>query len=73
YSLCLSNDVAANCVQLRNLLLSAYPCDMCLPEPLTPNLKIDLLAEITQSPDIPYDHAVLLERVGLRTGLDAVI
>ncbi|KAJ1775930.1 CCR4-NOT core subunit cdc39 [Coemansia sp. RSA 2167] len=67
------NDVAANCVQLRNLLLSAYPCDMCLPEPLTPNLKIDLLAEITQSPDIPYDHAVLLERVGLRTGLDAVI
>ncbi|KAJ2128548.1 hypothetical protein GGF48_002808 [Coemansia sp. RSA 921] len=46
---------------------------MRLPEPLTPNLKIDLLAEITQSPDIPYDHAVPLERVGLRTGLEAVL
>ncbi|KAJ2545164.1 CCR4-NOT core subunit cdc39 [Coemansia sp. RSA 1853] len=73
YALRLSDAVPANCVQLRNLLLSAYPRDMRLPEPLTPNLKIDLLAEISQSPDIPYDHAVPLERVGLRTGLEAVL
>ncbi|KAJ2197808.1 CCR4-NOT core subunit cdc39 [Coemansia sp. RSA 522] len=73
YALRLSDAVPTNCVQLRNLLLSAYPRDMRLPEPLTPNLKIDLLAEITQSPDIPYDHAVPLERVGLRTGLEAVL
>ncbi|KAJ2350929.1 CCR4-NOT core subunit cdc39, partial [Coemansia sp. RSA 2618] len=73
YALRLSDAVPANCVQLRNLLLSAYPRDMRLPEPLTPNLKIDLLADIARSPDIPYDYAAPLEHVGLRPALEAVL
>jgi CCR4-NOT transcription complex subunit 1 len=39
-----------NCVQLRNLVLSAFPRNMRLPDPFTPNLKIDLLPEISQEP-----------------------
>lgn len=35
---------------MRNLVLSAFPRNMRLPDPFTPNLKIDSLPEITQPP-----------------------
>ncbi|KAJ2610101.1 CCR4-NOT core subunit cdc39 [Coemansia sp. RSA 1365] len=73
YALQLCDTVPANCVQLRNLLLSAYPRDMRLPEPLTPNLKIDLLADISRSPDIPFDHAKPLESTHLRAELESYL
>ncbi|PIA15624.1 Not1-domain-containing protein [Coemansia reversa NRRL 1564] len=73
YALQLCDAVPSNCVQLRNLLLSAYPRDMRLPEPLTPNLKIDLLADISRSPDIPFDHAAPLEPTHLRAELESFI
>ncbi|KAJ2673542.1 CCR4-NOT core subunit cdc39 [Coemansia sp. RSA 1085] len=69
HALRLSDAVPVGCVQLRNLLLSAYPRAMRLPEPLTPNLKIDLLPEISQTPEIPYDHTAPLPQ-GLREELD---
>ncbi|KAI8394298.1 CCR4-Not complex component, Not1-domain-containing protein [Radiomyces spectabilis] len=40
------------CIQLRNLILSAFPRHMRLPDPFTPNLKVDLLPEINQAPRI---------------------
>jgi CCR4-NOT transcription complex subunit 1 len=46
------NVIPPNCVQLRNLILSAFPRSMVLPDPLTPNLKVDLLPEISQGPRI---------------------
>ncbi|GJZ71388.1 CCR4-NOT transcription complex subunit 1 isoform X1 [Tanacetum coccineum] len=36
----------------ENIVLSAFPRNMRLHDPSTPNLKIDLLAEISQSPRI---------------------
>jgi CCR4-NOT transcription complex subunit 1 len=50
YHLSFCNVVPDNCIQLRNLILSAFPRYMVLPDPFTPNLKIDLLPEISQSP-----------------------
>lgn len=50
YHLSLCNVIPDTCVQLRNLVLSATPKGMNPPDPFTPNLKIDLLPEITQSP-----------------------
>jgi CCR4-NOT transcription complex subunit 1 len=38
------------CIQMRNLVLSAFPRAMRLPDPFTPNLKVDLLPEIAASP-----------------------
>lgn len=35
---------------MRNLILSAFPRNMRLPDPFTPNLKVDLLPEIASSP-----------------------
>ncbi|KAJ2077343.1 CCR4-NOT core subunit cdc39 [Coemansia sp. RSA 988] len=73
YALQLCDVVPANCVQLRNLLLSAYPRDMRLPEPLTPNLKIDLLTDISHSPDIPFDHTAPLEPTHLQADLESFL
>jgi len=50
YHLSLCNVIPENCVQLRNVILSAVPKGMVLPDPFTPNLKIDLLPEIQQAP-----------------------
>ncbi|KAJ2804427.1 CCR4-NOT core subunit cdc39, partial [Coemansia helicoidea] len=73
YALRLCDAVPAGCVQLRNLLLSAYPRSMRLPEPLTPNLKIDLLPDIARSPDIPFAYKAALEPSGLADALDAFL
>lgn len=58
YSLC--DVIPITCIQLRNLILSAFPRSMRLPDPFTPNLKVDLLAEINQSPNILSDYTSVL-------------
>ncbi|XP_045406599.1 CCR4-NOT transcription complex subunit 1-like [Lemur catta] len=42
--------IPPNCIQLRNLILSALPRNMRLPDPFTPNLKADMLSEINITP-----------------------
>lgn len=44
--------IPPSCIQMRNLILSAFPRNMRLPDPFTPNLKVDLLPEINQPPRI---------------------
>ena len=58
------------CIQLRNLFLSAFPRAMCLPDPFTPNLKVDLLPEISQPPRILSNIVDSLAQNGLRQELD---
>ena len=36
----LCNMVPPSCIQMRNLILSAFPRNMRLPDPFTPNLKV---------------------------------
>jgi CCR4-NOT transcription complex subunit 1 len=55
---------------MRNLILSAFPRNMRLPDPFTPNLKIDLLPEIHLSPRILSDFTVILENHGFKKELD---
>jgi len=50
YHLSFCNIIPENCVQLRNLVLSAFPRGMVLPDPFTPNLKIDVIPEMSKSP-----------------------
>ena len=63
--------IPLNCVQLRNLILSAFPRSMRLPDPFTPNLKIDVLPEISQSPRILTDY--LAPIAGIRTHIDTYL
>lgn len=37
--------IPPNCIQMRNLILSAYPRNMRLPDPFTPNLKVSFTDE----------------------------
>lgn len=62
--------IPASCIQLRNLFLSAFPRSMRLPDPFTPNLKVDLLPEISQPPRILSNCVVALNACGLREPLD---
>jgi len=54
--------IPTTCIQMRNLILSAFPRNVRLPDPLTPNLKVDLLPEITHPPRIGCDIKEALVR-----------
>jgi len=60
YHFLLCDVIPPSCIQMRNLILSAFPRNMRLPDPFTPNLKVDLLPEITQAPRIVPDEGSLL-------------
>lgn len=53
--------IPPNCIQMRNLILSAFPRNMRLPDPFTPNLKVDSLPDITQSPRILTDYVRIIQ------------
>ena len=65
--------IPANCIQMRNLVLSAFPRNMRLPDPFTPNLKVDLLPEISQSPRVVADAENAFRASPLRAELDAYL
>ena len=65
--------IPPNCIQLRNLVLSAFPRCMKLPDPLTPNLKVDMIADIDSSPPkiaYPYIYNIPYK---LKNDLDSYI
>ncbi len=60
FHLSLCEMIPSNCVQLRNLVLSAFPRAMRLPDPFTPNLRLDTLPEALQAPRILVDYQASL-------------
>lgn len=68
YHLSLCNLLPESCIQLRNIILSAVPKGITMPDPFTPNLKIDSLVEISQNPVILSNVVGPIE--AMRVGLD---
>ncbi|KAA8515904.1 hypothetical protein F0562_019083 [Nyssa sinensis] len=62
--------IPPSCIQMRNIILSAFPRNMRLPDPSTPNLKIDLLAEISQSPRILSEVDAALKAKQMKSDVD---
>ncbi|KAL5571856.1 hypothetical protein UlMin_021453 [Ulmus minor] len=62
--------IPPSCIQMRNIILSAFPRNMRLPDPSTPNLKIDLLPEISQSPRILSEVDAVLKTKQMKTDVD---
>ncbi|KAG4304332.1 hypothetical protein PORY_002307 [Pneumocystis oryctolagi] len=62
--------IPSNCVQLRNLVLSASPKTIRLPDPFQSGLKIDRLLESTQNPMIRTDIDSVLKEFGLKDKLN---
>lgn len=71
YGFC--DEIPPNCIQMRNLILSAFPRNMRLPDPFTPNLKVDLLAEITLPPRAVINYATLIPTSPFKKDLDAYL
>lgn len=71
YGFC--DEIPPNCIQMRNLILSAFPRNMRLPDPFTPNLKVDLLAEITLPPRAVINYATIIPATQFKKDLDAYI
>ncbi|XP_040991398.1 CCR4-NOT transcription complex subunit 1-like isoform X2 [Juglans microcarpa x Juglans regia] len=62
--------IPPSCIQMRNIILSAFPRNMRLPDPSTPNLKIDLLPDIGQSPRILSEVDAALKAKQMKADVD---
>ncbi|XP_075501008.1 uncharacterized protein LOC142539437 isoform X2 [Primulina tabacum] len=62
--------IPPSCIQMRNIILSAFPRNMRLPDPSTPNLKIDLLAEISHTPRILSEVDAALKAKQIKNDVD---
>ncbi|RWS10080.1 CCR4-NOT transcription complex subunit 1-like protein, partial [Dinothrombium tinctorium] len=71
YELC--DAIPCNAIQMRNLVLSAFPRNMRLPDPFTPNLKIDSLQEITQPPKGSTTTLAALANVSFKKDLESYL
>ncbi|KAK6167378.1 hypothetical protein SNE40_021420 [Patella caerulea] len=65
--------VPSNCIQMRNLILSAFPRTMRLPDPFTPNLKVDSLPDIAQQPRILTNFVSMIQPTSFKKDLDSYL
>ncbi|KAK9712477.1 CCR4-NOT core subunit cdc39 [Basidiobolus ranarum] len=65
--------IPPTCIQTRNVILSAFPRNMRLPDPFTPNLKVDLLPEISQSPHVLSDYSSSLLHGDFKQDIDTYL
>ncbi|KAK9467949.1 CCR4-Not complex component, Not1-domain-containing protein [Lipomyces arxii] len=71
YALC--NVVPSSCIQLRNLILSAFAQNMSLPDPFAQGFKMERLPEINQDPIIATDIGEELQKLGLKKFIDGYL
>lgn len=65
--------IPPNCIQMRNLILSAFPRNMRLPDPFTPNLKVDMLPEISYNPRILTNFSLMITPAQFKKDLDSYL
>ncbi|XP_031617580.1 CCR4-NOT transcription complex subunit 1-like [Contarinia nasturtii] len=65
--------IPSNCIQLRNLVLAAFPRNMRLPDPFTPNLKVDMLNDITASPRVFANFVSNIQPTSFKNELDSYL
>eukprot|EP00116_Pleurobrachia_bachei_P000888 sb/3461150/ len=52
--------IPPGCLQLRNIILSAFPSNKSLPDPFSKDLKVDQLESIKVSPRLSYDYTAAI-------------
>ncbi|XP_066906424.1 CCR4-NOT transcription complex subunit 1 isoform X2 [Halyomorpha halys] len=65
--------IPPNCIQMRNLILSAFPRNMRLPDPFTPNLKVDMLSEISNAPRVLTEFTLMIQPPSFKKELDTYL
>ncbi|EIN07655.1 CCR4-Not complex component [Punctularia strigosozonata HHB-11173 SS5] len=70
YYFTLCDAIPPRCVQMRNIILSAYPAGLILPDPNLRDLKLDAIPEMGPIPAVLSDFAAGLRDPELRSQLD---
>lgn len=70
YYFTLCDVIPARCIQLRNIILSAFPSNITLPDPHLRNIDFDSIPEMRVIPAILSDFASNLKTGDLRVYLD---
>lgn len=70
YHFALCDVIPSSCIQMRNLVLSAYPRSMRLPDPFLPNLKVDKLEEMSSEPRVLSNLTTALVTAGVKAPVD---
>lgn len=70
YYFTLCDIIPPRCVQLRNVILSAFPPTIMLPDPHLRNVKFDSIPEMGPIPPVLSDFSSILKTGDLRTYLD---
>ena len=70
FSLC--DAIPPSCIQLRNLILSAFPKEMVLPDPFTFQERLPPM-EATKSPVVASNYSAALVAFNMRADLDAFL
>jgi len=65
------NSLPEHCIQLRNMILSAFPLNITPPNPMARNLKVDLLQEVKCTPRILSNFDNYLSLMNLREDLES--
>lgn len=65
--------IPPNCIQMRNIILAAFPRNMRLPDPFTPNLKVDMLAETASAPKICINYVNNIQPINFKKDLDSYL
>ncbi|EDK46785.1 conserved hypothetical protein [Lodderomyces elongisporus NRRL YB-4239] len=60
-------------IQLKNIILSASPKSMTIPDPFTPGLKVERLPEINDAPKVFYKPMDDLIRAGLKKPVETFL
>lgn len=65
--------IPPNCIQMRNIILAAFPRNMRLPDPFTPHLKVDMLAETATAPKICSNYVINIQPANFKKDLDSYL
>ncbi|XP_030378589.1 CCR4-NOT transcription complex subunit 1 isoform X2 [Scaptodrosophila lebanonensis] len=65
--------IPPNCVQMRNIILSAFPRNMRLPDPFTPNLKVDMLSDSSNAPKVCSNYIGNIQPPSFKKDLDSYL
>ncbi|KAK6588106.1 transcription regulatory [Cryptosporidium xiaoi] len=68
YSFC--DALPLNCIQIRNLILSAFPRNMKLPDPFLPTLRIENIPEIKVIPRMTSNYGPYILYKELKANID---
>lgn len=64
------NSLPDHCIQLKNIILSAFPPEVHPPNPFQRNLKVDLLLEVKKQPRILSNYDNYLALMNLKEDLE---